>query len=84
MGTGASSGSAAHIERAAGMFPVCLTAVALAALSPTLSILARASLLVASSAAANLPREAAGVEFSDEQLGEGVGGCMVPEADLSE
>jgi hypothetical protein len=83
MRTGASSDTAARPKHAAGIFPVCLTAVALAALSPTFSMLARATLVVASLSAVNLPSKSLGVEYTDEQIDAGVGACTAPESDLS-
>ncbi len=84
MGTGAISGSAPHAKGAASIFPVCVTAVALAALSPTFSMLARATQVVGSLSAVKLTPEALELGYTDEQLSEDVVECMAPGCDLSE
>ena len=66
------------------IFPLCLTIVAVAALSPMYSMLARRGLSLGSPPIVNLEPEPVRHTHTDSQFADGEGECPAPETDASE
>ncbi len=71
-------------RRESSIYPLCLTIVALAALSPMCSMMARPAIPLASPPTVNLAAEPVWHPSTDGQSAEGESECPAPQTDVSE